>query len=293
MNLPADPVDDNQPLDFVVSVTPDIPFTINQIWNEPVGTSPQNLIGTTDMNFTINGSDVNIEKAIWYGDAAGDLCFGDPLSGDKNVASHTIKAKIEVHGQVFTVEDQLGVNLNDGTPPNIPGLERGGIANTTYSGQFPLMITVQITGPSIISKSGTLLNLDKATSQYRDKIIEEEAAHENQWHGSVVNSDAGLPSFHHGDLVLEEVNVINALVAQGGTYDSVARTIKFSGEFRSTVESYVDNAVENEVSRIGICASDRRCITEKTAKDMVGFQEAYTYECAYPNCPDNPTSPCP
>jgi hypothetical protein len=149
----------------------------------------------------------------------------------------------------------------------------------------------------MISKAGQIINEDKAISQYKDMVLEEEAAHENQWHGCVTNTAAGLPSFHNGDLPLLENNVINALVALGGVYDSGARTIRFWGDFQSTVRGYVDVAIGNEFARVNSCVNDRRCIIEKTAKELVGWLEAYTYECTYmtppANCPANPTSPCP
>ena len=290
LNLPTEPVDDNKPVDFTVTVDPDLPFTISRMWNEPVGTSPQNKIGTTDMSFTDEGSgNVHIEKAIWYGNAPSELCYD-------YTAEQEVFVEVNINGATCTGSKILKVKLKDDGPP-VPVFHRDYQSHASYYGELPLPVYVQIIGPSIISKTGQILHAENATSQYKDMILQEEAAHENQWYGCVINSAAGLPSFHNGDLYLLEENVIDTLVATGGVYDSGARTIRFLGHYQSTVRGYVNDATRSEFDRVNSCAHARQCIIEKTAKELVGWLEAYTYECTYmpPRgpCLANPTSPCP
>lgn len=262
------------------------------MWSEPRAPSPQNSLGTAEMSFQILS--VYIEKAVWYGSSPDQLYYD-------YVAEHDVIADLEVTctdvgAARCMARTGLGVRLRDyGPAPNdIPHFQKGFLSHYEVMGAFPV-VYVRITGSTIISKAGQILNMHFATSQYHDMIYREEATHENQWHGVITNMAGGLPPFHDGDLPLLEANVIQEMVAFGGAYDAANQTVQFVGRTLAYVREIVNDALRHEFERVKECTESwgRRCLKEKTAKEWVGWREAYTYRCAYPTCLQNPAQDCP
>lgn len=250
--------------------------TTFELTASPTGANRQNAIGNQEWK-TKHVADEKLTIyaiPVWYGSAPDNLCYGYEAPYDLTIkatspkgtcVSPTVKVKVtlpDFGGGIATAnwqgagpEGKIYV-LSDPTP--VPGI----------SDHFQCFATLYGWTLTVHTERFDL------TSQYRDLFQKEEEYHAQQFKGEVGFEQGGCKD-------LWSIDGIKWWLSYVGV-----QPIKFYGnsaqEARDNANKAVMDAVTKE-NRFCLDLLDKRGpLMEYAAKKAVGFKEAYTFPCAYP-----------
>ncbi len=244
---------------------------------KPTAPNPQNLAGTTAWKFKTDALDATVINAgpIWYGSGPDNLCYQykAPYELTLTASCPNCTCKSEPIQVEVTLPDQSSSIASF-------RLEGAGPKGEVFTVSDPFAVSGI---PNSYKCFATLYGWRKVStviindhiSQYRDLIKQEEVYHTKQFEGKV--------DFDHGaiDDFYTLVGIKWWLSYAGSS------VIPYYGNTAAEASKNAFDAVIAAVTKENKFCDDlypveRRPYLEFTAKKAVGFKEAWTFPCAYP-----------
>jgi len=283
----SNPAFDSRSVDVVVQIFPRTATltAISAFTIERERTRWQNLIAKTTATIEqVNAGDLTqwrIPAVYWYGDPeTGELCHG--FQAPYRIV---LQARFTLNGQVKDgkATRMLTVRLNNTLSTVFLGAQGSCIPDCTVFKQADNKWALKYVVPTTcFTKSTTRQGM--AEGQYKDLAISEEDFHDRQWCGEVGYDKGG-----YGDLYVSSA-VEYCLDPTGNPHDGIAIVSGYPDRDRATADAQRrwNAAVSEATTHFKAILKSRRCFLEQKAKAEIGWKEAYTYPCAYPECGANP-----